>query len=124
VTLVTSAEPRNDERSGRWTTTDPYGGSMTIADPQSFNRYSYVNNDPVNQVDPSGLMLSDIGVYQTSSAAVAGTLERVIDALVKKNLVPHPNPLCRPHLPTMRTHHLFTALELMALLGQRRHPWI
>lgn len=29
---------------------------MSIASPQSFNRYGYVNNDPVNQVDPSGLM--------------------------------------------------------------------
>jgi RHS repeat-associated protein len=45
-----------DSSSGRWTTPDPYGGSMTVADPQSFNRYTYVNNDPVNQVDPTGLM--------------------------------------------------------------------
>jgi len=29
---------------------------MTTADPQSFNRYSYVNNDPVNLTDPLGLM--------------------------------------------------------------------
>jgi RHS repeat-associated protein len=41
--------------SGRWTTPDPYGGSMSIANPQSFNRYSYVQNDPVNFVDPTGL---------------------------------------------------------------------
>jgi hypothetical protein len=26
-----------------------------VADPQSFNRYSYVGNDPVNAVDPAGL---------------------------------------------------------------------
>ena len=26
-----------------------------MTDPQSFNRYSYVQNDPVNFVDPSGL---------------------------------------------------------------------
>src|SRR6266850_2004248 len=45
-----------DSLSGRWTGPDPYGGSMTIADPQSLNRYSYVNNDPVNQADPLGLM--------------------------------------------------------------------
>jgi RHS repeat-associated protein len=44
-----------DSSSGRWTTPDPYNGSMTIADPQSFNRYAYVGNDPINFVDPSGL---------------------------------------------------------------------
>lgn len=41
--------------SGRWTSPDPYRGSMAIANPQSFNRYSYTQNDPVNLVDPTGL---------------------------------------------------------------------
>jgi len=45
-----------DSYSGRWTSPDPYGGSMMFADPQTFNRYTYVNNDPVNQTDPTGLM--------------------------------------------------------------------
>jgi len=44
-----------DNRSGRWTSPDSYNGSATTADPQSFNRFSYVQNDPVNFVDPSGL---------------------------------------------------------------------
>jgi RHS repeat-associated protein len=47
-----------DAQSGRWTSPDPYGGSMTIASPQSFNRYAYVNNDPINHVDPTGLMMA------------------------------------------------------------------
>ena len=34
---------------------DPYNGSYDLTDPQSFNRYSYVENDPVNFVDPIGL---------------------------------------------------------------------
>ena len=34
---------------------DPYDGSYDIANPQSFNRYSYVQNDPINSVDPTGL---------------------------------------------------------------------
>jgi RHS repeat-associated protein len=34
---------------------DPYGGSYDQTNPQSFNRYSYVLNDPVNFIDPSGL---------------------------------------------------------------------
>lgn len=45
-----------DGMSGRWTSPDPYGGSMTVADPQSFNRYTYVNNDPLNLTDPTGLV--------------------------------------------------------------------
>lgn len=45
-----------DSLSARWTAPDPYKGSMSLADPQSLNRYSYVDNDPVNQVDPDGLM--------------------------------------------------------------------
>ena len=27
---------------------DPYDGSYDLTDPQSFNRYAYVQNDPVN----------------------------------------------------------------------------
>lgn len=46
---------KQDNLSGRWTSPDPYGGSITIAEPQSFNRYAYVTNDPLNQVDPKGL---------------------------------------------------------------------
>jgi RHS repeat-associated protein len=45
-----------DSLSGRWTAPDPYRGSMSIQNPQSLNRYSYVDNDPVNLVDPAGLM--------------------------------------------------------------------
>src|SRR2546423_8527493 len=28
---------------------------MSLTDPQSFNRYSYVSNNPVNSTDPSGM---------------------------------------------------------------------
>ncbi len=45
--------------SGRWTSPDPLDGS--IANPQSFNRYSYTQNDPVNLVDPSGLNAAGSG---------------------------------------------------------------
>lgn len=45
-----------DSVQGRWTSPDPYAGSMSFSDPQSFNRYTYVGNDPVNFVDPTGLI--------------------------------------------------------------------
>jgi RHS repeat-associated protein len=44
-----------ESQSGRWTSADPYLGSMNVSNPQSFNRYAYVENDPVNLIDPSGL---------------------------------------------------------------------
>ena len=40
---------------GRFDQPDPYDGSYDLADPQSFNRYGYVSNDPVNFTDPTGL---------------------------------------------------------------------
>jgi RHS repeat-associated protein len=46
---------KHENRAGRWTSPDPYGGSMSIGNPQSFNRFSYVSNDPLNFVDPTGL---------------------------------------------------------------------
>ncbi|HBB97553.1 MAG TPA: hypothetical protein DC054_19400, partial [Blastocatellia bacterium] len=42
-----------ESMSGRWTSPDPISGG--IADPQSFNRYAYTTNDPVNKVDLTGL---------------------------------------------------------------------
>jgi RHS repeat-associated protein len=38
---------------GRFTSTDPVSG--TIADPQSWNMYAYVGNNPINRTDPTGM---------------------------------------------------------------------
>jgi RHS repeat-associated protein len=40
---------------GRFTTPDPYQASAQLANPQSWNRYSYVENDPITYYDPLGL---------------------------------------------------------------------
>ena len=45
-----------ENRGGRWTSPDPYNGSANIGNGQSWNRYSYVENQPTNYVDPSGLI--------------------------------------------------------------------
>ncbi len=44
-------------RWGRFEQPDPYDGSYNLSDPQSFNRYSYTENDPVNFIDPTGLCI-------------------------------------------------------------------
>jgi RHS repeat-associated protein len=49
-----------ESKSGRFMSPDPFGGSMSIADPQSFNRHSYTQNDPVNFIDPGGLFYRDV----------------------------------------------------------------
>jgi RHS repeat-associated protein len=44
--------------TGKWhrfVQPDPYDGSYDLTNPQSFNRYAYVQNDPVNFIDPNGL---------------------------------------------------------------------
>ena len=46
-----------ENQAGRWTSPDLYNGSMNLASPQSLNRYSYVESQPTNFVDPTGLNL-------------------------------------------------------------------
>jgi len=47
---------------GRWMRPDPYYGSYRLGNPQSFNRYAYVLNNPLAMVDPLGL---DVICYDT-----------------------------------------------------------
>lgn len=42
-----------DPQTGRFLSVDPLPG--LLSDPQSFNRYVYASNDPVNRVDPTGM---------------------------------------------------------------------
>ena len=44
----------NSPNIGRFQQADPYKASGYMVDPQSWNRYSYVENDPVNFLDPTG----------------------------------------------------------------------
>lgn len=40
---------------GRWLRPDPYAGSYDPGNPQSMNRYVYALNNPLSNIDPSGL---------------------------------------------------------------------
>jgi RHS repeat-associated protein len=48
---------------GRWPSPDPAGlAAVDPSNPQSWNRYAYVDNDPLSSIDPSGLFTcTDIG---------------------------------------------------------------
>jgi RHS repeat-associated protein len=39
---------------GRFITPDPYEGSIRLGNPDSWNRYAYCENDPINSIDPHG----------------------------------------------------------------------
>jgi hypothetical protein len=41
---------------GRFTSPDPLMASAQRINPQTFNRYSYVTNNPLNYIDPSGML--------------------------------------------------------------------
>jgi RHS repeat-associated protein len=43
---------------GRFTSADPYSGSINPTNPQSWNRFSYTENNPVNPIDSKGLACS------------------------------------------------------------------
>jgi RHS repeat-associated protein len=48
---------------GRFLSPDPYKASAGLADPGSWNRYAYVQGDPVNNTDSSGLLLDRLDCY-------------------------------------------------------------
>lgn len=55
-TSLDYAEMRFDSgRLARFTSPDPFSGSINIENPQTLNRYAFVINDPANLSDPSGL---------------------------------------------------------------------
>ena len=57
-----------DPAAGRWLSPDPSGWvASATADPQSFDRYSYVENQPMRAVDPNGLAC----IYVDASGAVS-----------------------------------------------------
>jgi len=62
-----------DPDTGRWTAKDPIlfkGGDTDL--------YGYVQNDPVNQVDPRGLLTVAIGIAGTGGGGAAGTYSKAL----------------------------------------------
>jgi hypothetical protein len=91
---------------------------MELSSPQTFNRYVYCNNDPVNKIDPTGLMLSDIGVYQTGNPGVAHRLDNGVVRLVRDYVAGRTSQAQERQSVTQRTNAAFVAS--MAASGQKR----
>jgi RHS repeat-associated protein len=63
---------RYNRWQSRFDQPDPYDGSYSLTNPQSFNRYAYVQGDPVNFGDPSGLMEEATGYCGAMFSSCAG----------------------------------------------------
>ncbi len=62
---------------GRWISPDPLGvGAVDPTNPQSWNRYAYVLNNPLSNIDPSGLDKPwDDGSYDAADDPDTGSAE-------------------------------------------------
>jgi RHS repeat-associated protein len=54
----------------RFPSPDSFAGSAKVESPQTWNRYSYVGNDPLNANDPTGLFPSKRGAYDFAVKAL------------------------------------------------------
>jgi RHS repeat-associated protein len=55
---------------GRFISPDPYERSMRPENPSTWNRYAYVDNDPINNIDPFGLQKFGIAIEPVKPSAV------------------------------------------------------
>ena len=58
---------------GRWISPDRAGlGAVDVSNPQSWNRYAYVNNNPLSDIDPSGLACYPLEIKMFGNCGFVG----------------------------------------------------
>jgi RHS repeat-associated protein len=72
-------------QNGRFTSTDPIMASSSINSPQSFNRYVYVENNPINLNDPTGLCPKCFAGYKIVDKPY--TLDVITDNIAQPPLI-------------------------------------
>lgn len=77
-----AGDRRYRPRWGRFDQPDPADFSYDLRDPQSLNRYSYVQNDPVNFTDPSGLARPIYGRSYVSCETADGIVKECTSYVV------------------------------------------
>ncbi|MGD0831042.1 MAG: RHS repeat-associated core domain-containing protein [Terracidiphilus sp.] len=81
-----------DPSAGRWLSPDPAGWSVVDqTDPQSFNRYAYVENQPLSLVDPNGEWYCFAGTSSDGGGTASVTVCYPDDSY-GSNVVSNPGP--------------------------------
>ncbi|MCU7830047.1 MAG: hypothetical protein KZQ85_13360 [Candidatus Thiodiazotropha sp. (ex Myrtea sp. 'scaly one' KF741663)] len=92
-----------DPQSGRYLTSDPLGAVAGL------NTYAYVDNDPLNRIDPLGLYGKEIHYYMTYFLAVtAGVPKETALVIALADQYIDENPLTIPIWPTALAAYHFT----------------
>jgi RHS repeat-associated protein len=80
---------------GRWPSPDPLGlGAANLGDPQSWNRYAYVDNNPLAVTDPSGNgpEIGPLCVVQPEACIIIGIFEGIFAFFFGHHHHPAPPP--------------------------------
>jgi RHS repeat-associated protein len=78
---------------GRFTGPDRLMGSASLAEPQSWNRYTYVLNNPLNLTDPLGLIVQETGATDPFLELAQNPHEK------PTRITPKPTNLPKPKTP-------------------------
>src|SRR5262249_51872956 len=71
-------------QQGRFTQVDPIGaGASRLEDPQTLNLYAYCGNDPINCIDPDGLLPDLTSIFGTIGGAISRAVSTVIAYLFR-----------------------------------------